>query len=508
MVEDVLFRTKKIGKQYPGTVALKDIDLEVRRGEIVGLVGENGAGKSTLLRVISCVEQPTSGSMEMHGRQFRGKNLLEANLMGVGMVFQEQSLMKKLSVAQNIFLGREKGFRTMFFVNWRKMNVAASKVLESLGLEDILPARKVIELDFAARQMVEIAKVLNIVGDRQEGCLILLDEPTSVLNETEIKKLFGEMKLIRDQGNSIIFVSHRLSEVIAISDRIYVFKDGQQTALVERKDANEDLLYEKMVGRSTSGEYFKVDRQTDPGEGIILEVKDLALKGYFKNVSFRVRRGEVLGICGVVGSGKEEVCAVLCGDDRPDSGEMFVNNVARHFSDPAAALKAGVLSVPKERREEGIIGILSVAENISLSSMKAISRHSVISDRERSNRAREWIEKLNIKTSGPKEPTETLSGGNAQKVVFARAISGGGNRILILNHPTRGVDVGAKEEIYLLIREITEKGIGVVLLGDTLDETISLSSRLIVMKDGIVVAELDSPRDHKPSQLDVVRYMM
>ena len=403
MVEDVLFRTRKIGKQYPGTVALEGIDLEVRRGEIVGLVGENGAGKSTLLRIISCVEQPTSGSMEMHGRQFRGRNLLEANLMGVGMVFQEQSLMKKLSVAQNIFFGREKSFRTLSFINWRKMNVAASKVLESLGLKDILPARKVLELDFATRQMVEIAKVLNIAGDKQDGCLILLDEPTSVLNETEIKKLFEKMKMIRDQGNSIIFVSHRLSEVIEISDRIYVFKDGRQTALVERKDANEDLLYEKMVGRSTSGEYFKVDRQTDPGNDVILEVRNLALKGYFKNVSFRVRRGEVLGICGVVGSGKEEVCAVLCGDDRPDAGEIFVNNVECHFSDPADALKAGILSVPKERREEGIIGILSVAENISLSSMKAISRNNVLSDRERSNRAKEWIAEAQHQDLGAEE---------------------------------------------------------------------------------------------------------
>ena len=310
MVEDTLFRTMGIGKQYPGTVALEGIDLDVHRGEIVGLVGENGAGKSTLLRIISCVEQPTSGRMEMHGRQFRGKNLLEANRMGVGMVFQEQSLMKKLSVAQNIFFGREKSFRTLSFINWRKMNAAASKVLESLGLADMLPSSKVLELDFAARQMVEIAKVLDIAGDKQEGCLILLDEPTSVLNESEITRLFEKMKMIRDQGNSVIFVSHRLSEVLEISDRIYVFKDGRQTALVERKNANEDLLYEKMVGRSTSGEYFKVDRQIDPGDDVILEVRNLSLKGYFKNVSFRVRRGEVLGICGVVGSGKKR--SALC----------------------------------------------------------------------------------------------------------------------------------------------------------------------------------------------------
>ena len=319
-MEDVLFRTKDIGKEYPGTVALNGISLEVGRGEIVGLVGENGAGKSTLLRIISCVEPPTSGSMEMRGEQFRGRNLLDANKKGVGMVFQEQSLMKNLSVAQNIYLGRERSFRRLGFIDWRRMNATGAKVLDSLGLKDISPASKVLELDFATRQMVEIAKVLNIVGDKQDGCLILLDEPTSVLNESEIKKLFEKMKMITRQGNSVIFVSHRLSEVMDISDRIYVFKDGRQTALLDKKDANEDLLYEKMVGRSTSDEYFKINCQTEPGDDVVLEVRNLGLKGFFKDVNFRLRKKEVLGICGVVGSGKEEVCSVLCGDDTPTRG--------------------------------------------------------------------------------------------------------------------------------------------------------------------------------------------
>ena len=506
-MEDMLFRVNNIGKEYPGTVALRGSNLEVRRGEVVGLVGENGAGKSTLLRIVACVEQPTAGSMEMRGKPFRGKNLLDANRNGVGMVFQEQSLMKNLTVAQNIYLGREKPFKRLGIIDWRRMNAAGADVLASLGLKGISPASKVMELDFATRQMVEIAKVLNIVGDSKDGCLILLDEPTSVLNDSEIKTLFEKIKMITQQGNSVIFVSHRLSEVLAISDRIYVFKDGLQTALVDGKDANEDLLYEKMVGRTTSGEYFKVNLQAEPGDDVVLEVEDLGMKGYFKDVSFRVRAGEVLGICGVVGSGKEEVCSVLCGDDCPDSGKILVGGKDCRFSNPAEALEAGILSVPKERREEGIIGILSVAENISLSSLGEIRRHRMISGRARDEKALEWIGKLNIKTSGPKVNVETLSGGNAQKVVFARVISGR-NRIVILNHPTRGVDVGAKEEIYQLVREITQRGIGVVLLGDTLDETISLSTRLLVMKDGLVVAEMESPKNDKPSQVDVVRYMM
>ncbi len=503
----ILFRTSKLGKQYNGNVALRDIDLEVCRGEIVGLIGENGAGKSTLLRIISCVEQPTSGGMEMHGKRFDCRNPLEANSAGVGMVFQEQSLIKNLTVGHNIFLGKENRYRKLGFIDWRRMNEDARKALRAIGMEGISPERKAMELNFAARQMVEIARVLNMVEDTHGGCLILLDEPTSVLSDAEIRKLFAEMRRIRDQGNSIVFVSHRLSEVIEISDRIYVFKDGERTAIVPKENAKEDFLYEKMVGRSTSGQYFKVDQQTVPGKEVILEVHNLGLRGYFKGVGFQIRKGEVLGVCGVVGSGKEELCAVVCGDERPDEGSIAVEGAFRRFSSPLQAMNAGILEIPKERREEGIIGMLSVAENISLSSMKSISRHGIISNRKKLSRAEEWIRTLDIRTSGAMAAAESLSGGNAQKVVFARAISRG-NSVLVMNHPTRGVDVGAKEEIYLLIRELTAKGIGIILLGDTLDECIGLSARIIVMKDGIVTAEFECPPDGKPSQVDVLRYMM
>lgn len=507
MDDTILFRATKIGKQYPGTTALTDIDLEVRRGEVIGLIGENGAGKSTLLRIIACVEQPTSGTMEMHGEHFTCRNPLEANSKGIGMVFQEQSLIKNLTVGHNIFLGKEGAYKKGFFVDWKRMNADATKALRSVGMEDIPPDKRVVELNYATRQMVEIAKVLNVIGDKEDGCLILLDEPTSVLSDEEIGRLFKEMRRICDKGNSVIFVSHRLSEVIEVSDRIYVFKDGRETAVVDKKDVNEDFLYEKMVGRGTTGEYFKVDKQTMPSDEIVMEAKGLGQKGFFRDVSFRLHKGEVLGVCGVVGAGKEELCAVLCGDEKPTGGSLFIDGKLQRFSSPAAALKAGVLAVPKERREEGIIGGLSIAENISLSSLRSIVRFGFISKRKQKSRTLGWIKKLNIKASGEKERAEALSGGNAQKVVFARAISSD-NKVLILNHPTRGVDVGAKEEIYLLVRDITDKGIGVILLGDTLDECIGLSSKIIVMKDGLVGAQFDSPRENKPAQVDILRYMM
>jgi len=504
----LLFKVEEVSKIYPGTEALKDVSMDIYEGEILGLIGENGAGKSTLLKIIMGVEPPTSGTMKIRGIDYSPRNPEEANGSGVGMVFQEQSLITNLTVGQNIFFGKEGKYKKFGLVNWRKMNDDTEKVLEDINIKNIKPDKKVSELDFATRQMVEIAKVLNSVkGSSHAKSLILLDEPTSVLNETEIRQLFSEMKRLRKEGNAIIFVSHRLDEVIDISDRIYIFKDARNVGLVNKEEADESLLYEKMVGRTSTGKYYKVEKQVDPKEKVVLDVKGLGLLGSFKNVSLKLHEGEIIGICGVVGSGKEDLCSVLCGDEKPNSGEFLVDGKKARFSSPREALKAGIISIPKERREEGIIGILSIFENISLSNLRAARKHGFVSKKKQVETSKYWIERLSIKCSGHKEPAFQLSGGNAQKVVFARILASG-SRILILNHPTRGVDIGAKEEIYTFIREITAKGLSVILLGDTLDECIGLGNRILVMKDGLITKEFDAPAGGKPEQLDIVKYMM
>lgn len=508
MDRKLLFKAEDISKIYPGTKALQGVSMDIYEGEVIGLVGENGAGKSTLLKIIMGVEPPTSGTMWMSGKDYVPQNPREANEHGVGMVFQEQSLITNLTVGQNIFFGKEKQFKTMGLANWKKMYREAAKVLEDIDIKNIKPDKKVSELDFARRQMVEVAKVLNSArsaGNRKS--LILLDEPTSVLNDEEIKQLFREVKKLKDEGNAVIFVSHRLDEVIEISDRIYVFKDGKNVGIISQEEVNEFKLYEMMVGRTSSGEYYKVERQANAGEKAVLEVNGLGLKGAFKDVSFKLHQSEVVGICGVVGSGKEDLCAVICGDERPTSGEFLIDGKKAVFSSPCDALNAGIISIPKERREEGIVGILSIYENISLSNLKMVMKNGLISRKKQEEQSKEWIKKLSIKCSGYKELVCQLSGGNAQKVVFARILASG-CRILILNHPTRGVDVGAKEEIYSLIRDITANGMSVILLGDTLDECIGLSSRILVMKDGLVTSEFDAPKGGKPSELDIVKYMM
>jgi ribose transport system ATP-binding protein len=508
MKEELLFSAKNIKKSFHSTQALKGVDFEINKGEVVGLIGENGAGKSTLLKVIIGTEAPSAGEMFIKGEKFAPKTPMDANQHGIGMVFQEQSLITNLSVGQNIFFGYEKDFRKLIYVNWNKMYEESQKALDNVGATGISPRKKVLDYNFATRQLIEIAKVVNVsLRSGSDNCLILLDEPTSLLNENEVAALFKEIKKLTALGHSVIFVSHRLDEVLDITDRIYVYKDGMGVGVVDTKDADERKLYEMMVGRSTTTEYYKIDQQIEPDEEVVLECKDLGLSGIFKHVSFELHKGEVLGIAGVVGSGKEDICSVLCGDDIATSGEYYLKGEKVSFKSPNRALKSNVLMVPKERLVEGVVTTLSVAENVAMSQLKKPSVGPFISKRKIMKQANSWIEKLHIKTKNNKELVLQLSGGNQQKVVFARALASESD-ILILNHPTRGVDVGAKEDLYTLVRKMVKEGKSVILLGDTLDECIGLSNRVLVMKDGLITGELDSPSTNKLKQIDVVTLMM
>ena len=508
MEQQPLFCAKNIAKSFHGTQALDGVDLTVYPGEVVGLIGENGAGKSTLLKIIIGVQPPSSGEMTMHGKPYAPRTPREANAEGIGMVFQEQSLITNLTVGQNIFFGYEKQFKKYGFVNWKRMYHMAQQALDNVGAIGIPPQKKVSDLNFATRQLVEIAKVVNVASSSGSAhCLILLDEPTSVLNESEVQRLFTEIRKLTTAGHSVIFVSHRLDEVLEISDRVYVYKDGKNAGNMRTSDADEATLYEMMVGRSTTTEYYKLEQQAAPSEEVVIECRDLGLNGIFKHVDFKLHKGEILGLCGVVGSGKEDICSVLCGDEMPTSGELYVRGKKINFSSPADALNHSILMVPKERWEEGIVNSLSVCENIALSDPKKLKSGLFISRRKLRGQAQDWVKTLRIKTKNIDELAIQLSGGNQQKVVFARALASECD-ILILNHPTRGVDVGAKEEIYGLIRDMVNNGKSILLLGDTLDECIGLSNRLIVMRDGLITGELDAPRDLKPSQVDIVSIMM
>lgn len=504
-----LFTAENISKNYGANTVLREINLEIYSGEIVGLIGENGAGKSTMMKLIAGVEKPSSGVMKVRGSEYSPSSIINANKNGVGMVFQEQSLVANLTVAQNIYLGRESRFKKFGFINWNQMNKNAKKALNEVGVTNIEPQNKISSLDFASRQMVEISKILNLVSEvEEEGSVVLLDEATTVLTQSEIDLLFSQMRRMANAGHSVVFISHRLDEVLEISDRIIIFKDGELITTLNKNEATEELLYSKMVGTSTSGEYYVTERQTLPSNEKSLEISDLSRFGEFNNVSFSLFKGEVLGLCGVEGSGKESLCSVLCGDLENSCGDILINGQKVFISSPYHALKQGLLSIPKNRRDEGIIGMLSITENIAASSLDKLSKFNFfLNPKKLVDISKKWIKELNIKCQSTRDRLLQLSGGNAQKVVFARVIESEAP-IIILNHPTRGVDVGAKKEIYRLIRDITEKGNSIILIGDTLDEVIGLSSRLIIMKDGLVTGEFACPAHDKPSQLDIIKLMM
>lgn len=508
MEKNILFKANCLNKIFSGTVALEDVSLEIYEGEIIGLVGENGAGKSTLLNIIMGIYPKSSGIMTLNGNQYDPRNSKEANSLGIGMVFQEQSLITNLTVGQNIFLGNEKKFSKFGFINWRKMYREAKRALVEAGINELLPDKIIIDLNFAQRQLVEIAKILRLSKDNSKGkSLILLDESTSVLSNDEINKLFKEMKVLKEKGNSIIFVSHRLEEVLEISDRVYVLKDGKNIGDMNVCDINLDRLYKMMVGKSSSGEYYKVNKQVKPKEHIALSVENLEKKGKFKGITFNLYEGEILGLCGAIGSGKEELCEIISGDEKMSRGKIYINGKMVSFNSQYLALKKGIISLPKERRNEGTLGILSVCDNLNISSLDNLKSKGFLSKKKQINQCKEWIDKLNIKCSSYKEAIDSLSGGNAQKVLFARILSSGA-RILVLNHPTRGIDVGAKDEIYNLLRNITERGISVIIISDTLDECIGLSNRIIVLKDGIITAEINAAPKNKPDQVSIIKHMI
>lgn len=508
MNQDVLFEVKNISKYFGGNPALKSVNMTVRCGEIVGLVGENGAGKSTLLKIIMGVQPASSGEMTLCGREYAPRTPREANNHGVSMVFQEQSLITNLTVGQNVFFGEEKAFSTLGFINYRKMYEQTKKCLAEVGLEEIKPEKYVRDLNFATRQMIEIGRAVNKADSSgAEHALILLDEPTSVLNESEVKLLYRQVRKLTAKGHSVIFVSHRLDEVLELTDRIYVFRDAENAGEFVTENCTEMMLYEAMVGKSSANEYYGLNEQRVPDDDVVLEAKNLHLFGQFKDVSFRLRRGEILGFCGVVGSGKEELCYVLSGDERSTDGSLVVKGRTVHYSSPAEALADGLTMIPQERNAEGVFGILNITDNIAASSLKLNARMGFLSGRKMVRQAREWIEKLRIRTPGHKTSVINLSGGNAQKVVFAKMLSSECD-IVMLNHPTRGVDIGAKVEIYSLIRQMARDGKSVVLLGDTLDECIGLSNRVLVMKDGMITGAFEAPPEAKPGHLEILQCMM
>jgi ribose transport system ATP-binding protein len=499
-----MLKLKNITKRFPGVLALDDVSVEVRPNEIVGLIGENGAGKSTLMKLLTGAYRQDSGEITLSGQPLVIRNPRDATAKGIAMVYQEQSILPNLTIAENLFLGREENFTTFGRMNWSKLKRAAQAELATVRL-DVDPLTVCEDLSFGQRQMVELARALSLASRTGGTPIILLDEPTSVLEAAEIEILFRLVRELKSRA-SFVFVSHRLDELLSLSDRVYVMKDGKVVAEMASADASVKQLHELMVGRSMHGEYYRENLQKPCRAEVALSVSHASLGHALNDVSFEVRQGEVFGVAGVVGSGREELCRVIAGLDKLDSGAVRIGGtLLRPQANHAVAL--GVGYVPRERKVEGLVTQMSVAENLTLPRLSAVSRGGVVRKGNERRIANEWIQRLHIKTPGPDASCRNLSGGNQQKVVLAKWRFAG-SRILVLDHPTRGLDVGAKEEVYQLIRELTAEGVAVVLTGDTLEEILGLSHRVMVMRDGRAQKILPCEVGSKPSQVEIVEHMV
>lgn len=501
-----MYQLKNIDKKFPGVHALKSVDFHVAKGEIVGLVGENGAGKSTLMKVLYGAYQPDSGEITMGGKAVHFSDPREALAAGIGMVFQEQSLIPNLTVMENIFLGNEEQFSNAGLINWKAMSSAAQKQLAKVKL-DIDPGTLTSKLSFAQRQLVELAKVLTLEERVSGDLVILLDEPTSVLSKDEVKLLFSIVRELKTRA-SFIFVSHRLEEVMDISDRIYVMKDGEVVDVAARGQSIIEDIQKKMVGRNVDKEYYRERRQKsfDPAN-VLLEFGDVTLPGRVQNISFKLHAGEVLCIVGAEGSGRESIIRAAYGMISPVSGSITVKGNVLHESTPQAAAEQGVGYVPRERKIEGIVSGMNVHENMTLSQLGRYTNMGVIKIGTERALARDWIKKLAIKASSELADCGNLSGGNQQKVVLSKWRSSGSD-IMLLDHPTRGLDIGAKEDVYEMIRDMSGDGVGILLVADTFEEAIGLAHTILVIKDGTIRKHFPYVPGHKPVPFDLLQHMI
>lgn len=477
MDEDIVLKFEHVKKQFGSVKALDDVSFEVRRGEVHCLVGENGAGKSTLMKILSGAYDITSGDIFVDGRKARIHNPSDASTLGITVVYQEMNTVDKISIVDNIVLGME---RSRWGFNLVKENIQfARPYLEKVGLR-INPQVQMGSLSIAQKQMVMLAKALA-----QHSRVIVLDEPTAMLNEKEVHILFEIIESLKKDGITIIYISHRMEEIYEIGDRISVLKDGAYVGTFDKDKITMDQLIVKMVGRELKDVY--PDKKRSQGQKI-LEVKNLSNSHVF-HISFALYKGEVLGIAGLVGAGRSEVLRAIFGADPKWAGEILLDGKEVTISSPKDAIRHGIGLVPEERKTQGMIGCLSVKENLTLIYSQMKAKMGFLQKKKEDSVTEYYIDRLNIKTTGNAQIVGSLSGGNAQKVVVAKWLSISPS-VLLLDEPTQGIDVGAKAEIYQLISQLAGEGIGVIVVSSDLMEIINLSSRILVMKDGAINGEL------------------
>ncbi|MBS3667351.1 L-arabinose ABC transporter ATP-binding protein AraG [Vreelandella boliviensis] len=477
-MSDAYLRFDGISVVFPGVRALDGVSFAAHAGEVHALMGENGAGKSTLLKVLSGVNRVAEGALWIDGQRHVFSNAREALREGIAIIYQELTLSPNMSVAENLLLGQLP--TRQGFVNRRELKQKALAILADLGEGEIHPSTKVRELSIGQQQMIEIGRALL-----RDAKVIAFDEPTSSLSIQEIRQLKRIVQRLRDEGRVVLYVTHRMEEVFEMCDAVTIFRDGQHIRTHEdMSELNHDLLVSEMVGRDIDDVYgYRAREQGDT----VLNVEGIQGRGLKAPVSFSVKRGEVFGLFGLVGAGRSELLRLVCGVESPKAGSVTFNGKSRHFKSPGEAIRAGIAMCPEDRKSQGIFPVASVADNLNISCRRFFKRWGVFRHpgRERRN-AEAYIQQLSVKTPGPRTPIGKLSGGNQQKVILARWLAEEID-LFVMDEPTRGIDVGARRDIYSLLYDLAEQGKSVVVISSDLAEVSSICDRIAVMRDGELV---------------------
>jgi ribose transport system ATP-binding protein len=479
-----------IRKSFPGVQALKGVTFGLHKGEIHGLVGENGAGKSTLVKILTGVLSSDSGSISLYGNRVAIESPRQAQQLGISIIHQELSVLPNLTVGQNIYLGREPRKFLPFWIDWKTLYRMAQEQLQRLNVP-ISSRTPVAELSVAQRQMVEVARALSLAAG-----VIVMDEPTSALTEREIESLFSLMRSLKQQGISIIFISHKLEEIVQIADRITVLRDGSLVGSAPVGDLTPNQIVTMMVGRELGEMYPK---QEVVRQEVVLSARNLRRGKDLRGVSFELHSGEILGLAGLVGSGRTYVARAIFGADPLEGGEFQLDGRPVRIRSPQEAISLGIGFLPEDRKVQGVLLGLSVSSNIAITRLQNVSRWGVIVFRRLKELALEFVQKLSIRTPGISQLVRNLSGGNQQKVVLAKWLALR-PRVLILDEPTRGIDVGAKAEIHTLMNQLAKDGVGILMISSDLPEVLGVSDRILVMHEGTIAGEF-SRREASPDKI-------
>ena len=471
---------KGISKSYNGTRALRKVDFSAQRGEVHAIIGENGAGKSTLVKILSGAVNSDEGRIFISGAESRINSPIDSQKLGIRAVNQHFSLVSHLTVTENILIGNLQKSNAKFCIDWTKSHESARKVLDRIGFVDLDVKLKISDLSASQKQMVEIAKAVSVSPN-----ILIMDEPSAVLSQKELDRLFRVIRQLKSENVLILYISHRLDEIFQIADRVTVLKDGCLVGTVNTTETSKPALIKMMVGR-TIDEIFP-DRVSSFNNKVMI-VRGLSRDKIFKDITFSIAKGEILGFYGLVGSGRTEMARCIFGADRFTKGDVLINEKPIELSTPRKALNEGISMLTEDRSFDGLVMFLSIKDNISLASMKKFSRFGVLNKSLQNSSVKSMINKLRIKPDNPARQLKELSGGNQQKVVFAKWLTLE-TPIIILDEPTRGVDVATKHEIYNIIRALADSGTAILLISSELPEVIGLSDRVIVLREGRITGE-------------------